>query len=172
MQHLPPVRLRQIATILIRVFTIQFAFYTFSYFLETALLYRGEGSHWAALALMGVWVIAMWGFSPLIARCITFNQDAAFEASVLTLRDLYRFAFLLVGLYYAIAPVGPLVTEFVAVLHPDTLDRPILGTLITTPLLQNGIRVLLGVALLIYGSRLADMLIKRQDEAADPPPEA
>ena len=54
--------------------------------------------------------VALWKVAPLLARLVVGKHDVAVQLTGLSLEDLYRFAFVFLGLYFALSSLPPTLT--------------------------------------------------------------
>ena len=54
--------------------------------------------------------VALWKVAPLLARLVVGKHDIAVQLTGLSLEDLYRFAFVFLGLYFALSSLAPTLT--------------------------------------------------------------
>jgi hypothetical protein len=164
-------RLCEIVTVVIRILALHFGLYTFNYILTTIGRFQTipfPRSDLFIAAVMAVCVFWLWHLSPFFARRITRGHDTLLDCGSLTLSDLYSFAFLLVGLYFAVASFGPTLTW----LHYSVRESS--GAAALSPeqktnfytLFKFAVKLLLGLALVFNARKLANRLIKRQNETA------
>lgn len=70
--------------------------------------------------------VVVWFVAPLLARLVAGKPDAPVSAPVPPLRELYAFAFVLVGLYFVLTSVGEVLVWFrysmISPLPPGALD--------------------------------------------------
>jgi len=112
----------------------------------------------------------LWKLSPFFARHITRGHDSILGTPNLTLLDLYNFAFLLIGLYFAVDSFGPSLTWF----HYALTQSSSYGTL--TPQQQGNfytlfkylIKLFLGIALVFNGRKFSSKILKYQNKAVEP----
>ncbi|EDY18161.1 hypothetical protein CfE428DRAFT_4297 [Chthoniobacter flavus Ellin428] len=118
------------------------------------------------LIVYWLWCLAGW-----VARRVTKGHNAALSATQLTLLDLYSFGFFLVGLYVAVTNFGPSLTWLHYTLsHSSTEGR-------LTPqqegdfytLFKYLVKLIVGLALVLNGRKLATKLIKRYHAPAAKP---
>jgi len=57
-----------------------------------------------------VLAVAFWQLAPWLARVLLGQRDASVSLAGLCLEDLYRFAFVFLGLYFALSSLAPTIT--------------------------------------------------------------
>jgi hypothetical protein len=172
------ITLREIVTVLIRLFAINFGFYT----LNTLFFIFLRGQSMAGFKIDRVFafdalMIAiflfsaywLWQLAGFVARQVTRGFDSSLSATQLTLLDLYSFGFLLVGLYFAVDNFGPALSWLhYAVTHgaseanlsPDQKSN-------FYTLFKYLVKLILGLALALNGRKLGAKLVRR-DQTAPP----
>jgi len=172
-----PITLRDIVTVIIRLFAINFAFYTFNILYSTVFRPHLGASFHTPLSILDmlvpviyliviywIWTLAGW-----VARCVTKGHDAALSATQLTLLDLYSFGFLLIGLSVAIENIGPTLTW----LHYSLMKSGGEGRLNEQQqsnfytLFSYLVKLIVGFALIVNGRRLAARLMRRYHAATE-----
>ena len=166
----PPTRLREILNVVIRIFAIYLGLSLFTFLLQVLAGLHNHASSVSDLLLIGLFVVFtlwLWYLSPLIARKLTWARDSTLDCGQLTLGDLYCFAFLLVGLYFAVDSFGPSLTWLHYTLSQSSSDaglsRQQQGNYYT--LFKYLVRLMLGIGLILNGRKFATRLIKHQNEA-------
>lgn len=162
-------RLLEIVTVAIRILAINLGLEAVSFLLKALAGYRIDPSTGNGVLIFGVIAIItvwLWVSSGWIARFITRGQDSSLDCGSLTVGDLYLFAFLLVGLYFAVDSLGPSLTWLHYSLRQSSSSAPLSlqekANFYT--LFQHLARLLLGLALIFNGRRFAAKLIKRQNK--------
>jgi len=165
-------RLCELVSVVIRLFSIWLGLEAFRFLLTTIGGYARSG--FVIFAVLGPGLLAVcaywfWQLSPCIARRVTRGQDFSLDFGSLTLNDLYCFAFLLVGLYFAVDSLGPSLTW----LHYSLQESSTAVELSTQQktnfytLFKYLIKLLLGLMLIFKGRKFANRLIKHQNESAE-----
>lgn len=170
------ITLREIVTVVIRLFAINFGFYTLNtlYF----VFLRGP---WSAgfkadrisdrifasdLLMLAIFVFVtywLWQLAGFVARQVTRGFDSSLSATQLTLLDLYSFGFLFIGLYFAVDNFGPALSWLhYAVTHSATeanLSPDQKSNFYT--LFKYLVKLILGLALALNGRKLGAKLVRR-----------
>jgi hypothetical protein len=164
-----PARLYEIVVVVIRILAIKLALDAIGY-LPYFLAQHSRDLHpqigfilFGIVAFCAYW---LWQFSPFLARHITRGQDSTLDCGSLALSDLYTFAFLLVGLYFAVDSFGSSLAWFHYTLRQSSsvaaLSQQDQVNYYT--LFKYLVKLFLGLALIFNGRKFATKLIKRQDE--------
>lgn len=170
------ITLRDIVAVIIRLFAINFGFYT----LNTVFFLFLQGQSRAGfkfdralsfdLLMIAIFVFSaywLWQLAGFIARQVTKGSDASLSATQLTLLDLHSFGFLLIGLYFAIDNFGPSLTWLhyallrgatEANLSPDQKSN-------FYTLFKYLVKFFLGLGLVLNGRKLGARLIRRYHAA-------
>jgi len=166
-----PTRLCELVSVVIRLFSIRLGLEAFTFLLTTIGSYTKSG--FVISAVFGLLILMacaywLWQLSPRIARHVTCGQDFSLDFGSLTLNDLYCFAFLLVGLYFAVDSLGPSLTWLHYSLRESSTSVELSTQQKTNfyTLFKYLIKLLLGLALIFRGRKFADRLIKHQNEEA------
>ena len=169
---LPPTRLYEAITVVIRILALRLGLDALSAGLSRYPSDPSPRTSFILFAVVAVLAYWLWVLSPWIARRITRGQDSALDCGNLTLRDLYSFAFLLVGLYFAVDSFGPTLTWLHYALRHSSSDAPLSQQQQANfyTLFKYLIKLLLGLALVFKGRNLSDRLLRRQNagKPADP----
>jgi hypothetical protein len=161
-----PTRLYEIVVVVIRILAIKLALDALSYLL---VQYPRDLHPQIGFILFGIVAFCaywLWQFSPFLARHITRGQDSVLDCGNLALADLYTFAFLLVGLYFAVDSFGPALAWFHYSLRQSSSVAALSQQQQTNyyTLFKYLVKLFLGLALIFNGRKFATKLIKRQDE--------
>jgi hypothetical protein len=164
-----PMRLREIVTVAIRILAINLGLESVTFLLKALAGYHADPSSRNAFpifAIAAVITCLLWLSSGSLARFITRGQDSTLDCGGLTLADLYAFAFLIAGLYFAVDSLGPSLTWLHYSLRQSSAAAPISleqkANFYT--LFKYLLRLLLGLALIFNGRKFTAKLIKRQNE--------
>lgn len=170
-----PTPLCAIITAVIRILAIKFGLDAVGFLLSAlAGIHASPTSHnnnfivvsVIVFGVLGVCTYWLWQLSPFLARHITRGQDPSLATSTFTLFDLYSFAFLLTGLYFALDSLGPSLTWLHYSVSQSSSVFPLSpqqqGNYYT--LFKYLVRLILGLALIFNGRKFATKLIKRHDE--------
>ena len=161
-----PTRLYEIVVVVIRILAIKLGLDAISYLL---VQYPRDLHPQIGFILFGIVAFCaywLWQFSPFFARHITRGQDSTLDCGSLALSDLYTFAFLLIGLYFAVDSFGPSLSWF----HYSLRQSSSVAALSQQDqvnyytLFKYLVKLFLGLALIFNGRKFATKLIKRQDE--------
>jgi hypothetical protein len=164
-----PIRLVDLATVGIRLLAINLGFETIGFITRVLAGYHSR-EQWSTTAGMFVSILmtaiffALWNFAHPIARMVTRGSEAQMNCAGLTVSDLYGFAFLITGLYFAIDSLGPTLTWFHYTLRQS-------ATLAGASARQDAnfytlfkycLRLGLGLALIFNGRRFVAKLVARE----------
>ena len=165
---LPPTRLYEIITVVIRLFALKLGLDALSAVLSRYPHDPSRLGSFLVFGILAVFAYWLWALSPFLARRITRCQDSTLDCGHLALRDLYCFAFLLVGLYFAVDSFGPTLTWFHFALRQSSSDAALSQQQQANfyTLFKYIVKLLLGLALIFNGRKLSDRLLKRQNEVA------
>lgn len=164
-------RLHEIITAVIRILAIKVGLDGVQFLFRTLARLRTHSfsvPDFIVLLLFAACAGSLWWLSPFLARRVTRNLDSTIEAPLLSLIDLYSFAFLSVGLYFTVLAFAPSLTWLHYAITQSTSDAAL------SPEQQSNFyslfselsQLVLGLALTFNGRRLATKLIKRQHEVA------
>ncbi len=162
------IRFVEIVSAVIRMLAIQLGLTAFGYF-ASALVAEHQRPYLISIAIvvagMAVCACWLWKLSPFLARHITRGQDSSISTADFTLVDLYRFAFLLTGLYFAVDSFGSCLTWLHFSVTQSSSEARITpqqtGNYYT--LFKYLVKFVLGLVLTLNGRKLAIRLIKHQD---------
>src|SRR5437667_6998489 len=104
-----PMRLREIVTVAIRILAFNLGLESVTFLLKALVGYHTDpssGHPFPIFAIVAIVTCLLWLSSESLARFITRGQDSTLDCGGLTLTDLYSFAFLIVGLYFAVDSLG------------------------------------------------------------------
>lgn len=161
-----PTRLYEIVVVVVRILAIKLGLDAINFLLAQYPIDPHRELGFILFGIVAFCAYWLWQFSPFFARHITRGQDSALDCGSLALVDLYTFAFLLVGLYFAVDSFGPSLTWFhysvgrsssVAGLSPQQQAN-------YYTLFKYLVKLFLGLALIFNGRKFATKLIKRKDE--------
>jgi hypothetical protein len=163
-----PMPLYEVVVVVIRILAIKFALDAVYYLFAR---YPRDPFPAVGFILFGVLVVCaygLWVLSPSVARRITRGQDSALDCGDLALGDLYTFAFLLVGLYFAVDSFGPSLTWFHYSVRQSASDAALSPQQQTNfyTLFKYLVKLFLGLTLIFNGRKFATKLIKRQNKTA------
>lgn len=148
--------------------------YGFRLFLESLIWSSNTGGtrnpkSIAIVIFTSVLAVAFWQLSPWLARLLLGKRDVSVPITGLTLRDLYCFAFVLLGLYFALSSLAPALTwahyTFVVAAQsagPNLEERRSLYSL-----LQPAITFAAGLICILKGPMWARKLLQK-DGMAEP----
>ena len=144
---------------------------SFNFLLKTLGGFRTDPSLRNGLLVFGVMAVCtfwLWRLSPFFARLITRGQDATLDCGSLALSDLYTFAFLLVGLYFAVYSFGPSLTWLHYSVSQGSSDAALSQQQQANfyTLFKYLVKLFLGLALILNGRKFANKLIKRHNATA------
>jgi len=162
---LPPTRLYEVITVVIRIFALKLGLDALNAVLSRYPYDPSPRSSFLLFGVVAVLAYWLWVLSPFLARRITRGQDSALDCGHLALRDLYSFAFLLVGLYFTVDSFGPTLTWLHFALRHSSSDAPLSQQQQANfyTLFKYLVKLLLGLALIFKGRNLSDRLLKRQN---------
>jgi hypothetical protein len=108
--------LQEIITAFIRLLAIKFGLDTFNFILvaigQNLRIRNTLISDLAGCAFLIVITYWLWRLAPFLARRVTSMQNPTIEACHLNLLEIYSFAFLFLGLYFAVDALPPSLTWF------------------------------------------------------------
>ncbi len=110
--------------------------------------------------------IVLWLVAPFLARRITSVRDSEVDCGTLALSDLYAFAFLLVGLYFAVDALGPSLAWLHFALRSSGSDAPLSLEQKANyyALFGHLTKLVFGLALIFNNRRFAVKLLKKQNK--------
>ena len=160
--------LQEIITAFIRLFAIKFGFDTFNFLLlaigQNLRIRNTLISDLVAFAFLTVITYWLWRLAPYLARRVTSRQDPTIEVCHLNLLDIYSFAFLFLGLYFALDALPPSLTWFHFTIMQNApganLAAQQQGNFYT--LFKYVAKCLLGFSLIFNGRKFAIKLIQFQ----------
>ena len=123
---------------------------------------------WPLIALptlMLVFSIVLWLFATRISGAITRGHDAEVAAINLTREELYRFAFVFLGLYFVLNSIDGVVDAGYRFLINDAMlpeGDPHRGKEIL-PFVCRALTMVIGLASVFGATKWARILIKRED---------
>lgn len=160
-------RLSEIISAVIRLLALKLGLDSFDLLMGTLARFRVSSPHYSdflifpVLAVMTYW---FWKLSPVIARRVTKGQDSTLETCNSSLFDLYSFAFLIVGLYFALDSLPPSITWFHYAFSQSSSEGSLSpqqqGNFYT--LFKYLAKCILGFAFIFNGRKFASRLIKYQ----------
>ena len=106
--------LRSIVQIILRMFALQWLFWSVNTFFGELITYQRSGSSIALFltpAVIVLGAIIIWFGAPLIARVVTPRADSSLNVTGLSRYDLYCFAFVYLGLSTILAAIAPALTD-------------------------------------------------------------
>ena len=166
-----PTPLCAIISAVLRIISIKFALEGVNFLVSILPSISTHGAVTGYLLGFGVVIVCtywLWKLSPFLSRRITRGKDPSLAASQFGVLDLYTFAFLLTGLYFAVDAFGPSLTWFHYVLSKSSSEAGVTlqqkGNFYT--LFTYLVKLFLGLALIFNGRKFAAKLIKRDNEAA------
>lgn len=159
-----------LVTVVIRILAIKFGLDAFG-FLFPAIATRTHPAPLNVFIVFGVLAVAtywLWQLSPFFARHITRGQDISLAAPDFALLDLYSFAAVLVGLYFAVDSFGPSITWLYYAMRQSSSEAALSSQQQANfyTLFKYLAKLLLGLALTLNGRKFAAKLIKRHNETA------
>jgi hypothetical protein len=167
-----PTHLREIVTVAIRILVIYSCIESLSFLLKVLAGYRTADLPlrygiliFAVLAVGTFW---LWQLSGYIARFITRGQDSTLDCGSLAHSDLYTFAFLLVGLYFAVASFAPSLSWLYYCLRQGSSDAALSPQQQANfyVLFECLVKLFLGLALIFNGRKFATKIIRHHNETA------
>jgi len=161
-----PTRLYEVVVVVIRILAIKFGLDALLYLLAR---YPRDLSPVIGFVLFGILAVCaywLWRLSPFFARHITRGQDSSLDCGNLALNDLYTFAFLLVGLYFAVDSFGPSLTWLHYSIRQSSANAALSPQQQTNfyTLFKYLVKLSLGLALIFNGRKFATKFIKRHNE--------
>jgi len=110
----------------------------------------------------------LWALAPRLAGWIVSGRDLVVDCGSLTLRDLYRFAFVLVGLYFAVFAFGPSIEWICYSVSRSSSEAGLTGQQQSDyyTLFRYLATLLLGIMLVLNARNFANRLVKREELAA------
>jgi hypothetical protein len=172
---LPPVHLSQLVIVVLRLLTLTLALNTLGLVINALTLnLRGPSPIIQFAIICGalvLFIVLLWAFAPPIARFVTRNQESFIHCGGLKLVDLYSFAFLMTGLYFAVDSLGPTLTW----LHYNMQVRGYAASSSSNLQLQSYYslfrylsKLIIGTVLVFSGRKFAMRLIRYQEKSAKP----
>lgn len=162
-----------ITLIILRLFCIQWFLEGLGMLASVATLLqshpdaRGIGFNTAISIGMLVFPVVVWFAAPFIARLVAGKADATVSVPALSLRDLYAFAFVFLGLYFVLRSVGEVLIwlrySMIVPLPPGALDPE------RDEFIRSLISLVCGVICIFFGRTWAGKLAEGKSAESQPP---
>jgi len=162
-----PARLSDIVMVVIRLLAVWLGVQGASFLLTVLARNAAMGRmNWIVdLIIIGGYVVCtawMWKLAPFIADRITREKNLYVDCGTVTLRDLYCFGFLLMGLYFAVDSFGPSLAwlhfAFIQSASTAGLSPQQQGNFYT--LFECLAKFFLGLLLIFKGRKFAGMIVE------------
>lgn len=161
-----------ITLIIIRLFCIQWFLEGLSMMAVAILQPSHSGTNEFGLTIaisigMLLLPVVVWFAAPFLARLVAGNADATVSVPVLSLRDLYAFAFVFLGVYFVLTSVGDALLwlrySMIAPLPPGALEPE------RDRFTRSLITLIGGVICIIFGKYWAGKLSESRPAEPQPP---
>src|SRR5919108_3859352 len=155
--------LRSIVHIVLRMFALQWLFWSVNTFFGELITYQAPGSSALVFLVPAAIVfgaILVWFGAPLISRLVTPRVDSSLNVAGLSRYDLYCFAFVYLGLSTLLAAIAPAMTEAYRFLSAGArMNRELFLTSAAYRLAGYVINIVAGGVVLAGASRWAHKLL-------------
>ena len=163
--------LRSIVHIVLRMFALQWLFWSINTFFGEVIAYQQPGSTAVVFLIPAVIVfgaILIWFCAPVISYAVTPRTDSSLNLEGLSRYDLYCFAFVYLGLSTVLAAIAPALTETHQFISSgaDEMKRQLFLTPTAYRLAGHVINIIAGSVAFLAASRWARLLLAADTDSS------
>ena len=133
--------------------------------------FTGLSGFGIVIAVNILFAVILWALASILSACVTKGHDTELAFTSLTKEDLYRFAFVFLGLFFVVSSLSGLIQtghKFFAYGLPLSENDPQRSQYLW-PLLGNGVTTGTGLACMLGARRWTTKLIRWEEKNAAPP---